>query len=263
MKLIHLSNKGIDFWNIVAVLWLGGEICTHCIEAFPVCIQSFHQLCHGIFFLVKNQLFDGIKSVTGIDCTDGTEDGTVFKLEATVKHVFSGFYSVLHQAGTEDIREKVALCDHFYVDSFICHAHQVTNFIKHGFFHIVKGSHLCDIANFFAHHLFGVTTIAVVQGDIHSLRNDKEAGNLCASLSLHIAVYTAGTAPVAGIFDGKAVCRTLFCEEIDIAFIADKGRHTDSAAHTFQCFYHQLHRCVLVDTDSHGMMRHVGILCCL
>ena len=101
-----------------------------------------------------------------------------------------------------------------------------------------------------------------MKGDIHSLRNDEEAGNLGTGLCLDVAVYAAGTAPVTRILDRETVGRTLFCKEVDVAFIADKGWHADSAAHAFQGFYHQLHRGALVDTYGYRVVRQMGILGC-
>lgn len=97
-----------------------------------------------------------------------------------------------------------------------------------------------------------------MQGNIHSLRDDEEAGNLGTGLGLDIAVHAAGAAPVAGILDREAVARTLFCEEVDIAFIAYECRHADSAADTLQGFDHQLHRGALVNPDGDGVVRKMG-----
>ena len=136
----------------------------------------------------------------------------------------------------------------------------MTDLVEDSFLDFLEGFHFGNIADFLAHHLFGVAAVAVVQGNIHSLWDDEEAGNLGTGLGLDIAVHAAGAAPVAGIFEREAVGRTLFCEEIDIAFIAYKCRHADSAADTLQGFDHQLHRGTLVDTDGDGVVRKMGIL---
>ncbi len=98
-----------------------------------------------------------------------------------------------------------------------------------------------------------------MQGNVHGLRDDEEAGNLGTGLGLYVAVYAAGAAPVAGIFNREAVVRILFCEEVDVAFIAYECRHADSAADALQSLYQQFHRGALVNADGHGVVRQVGI----
>ena len=105
MQFVHVSYKCIDFRNVVAVFRLGSKVGTHLIVTFPVSIQGFHQLCHGVFLFIKDELLDRVKTISGIDCADCAQHGTILKLEAAVEHIFSDLYAVFHQAGTEDIRE--------------------------------------------------------------------------------------------------------------------------------------------------------------
>ena len=70
MKLVDFCNHLIHFRDIISIFRLRGKIFLHRFIADPVCIKCLHQLLHRIFFLIKDQLADRIKAVSGIDAAN-------------------------------------------------------------------------------------------------------------------------------------------------------------------------------------------------
>ena len=70
MKLVDFCNHLIHFRDIISIFRLRGKIFLHRFIADPVCIKCLHQLLHRIFFLIKYQLADRIKAVSGIDAAN-------------------------------------------------------------------------------------------------------------------------------------------------------------------------------------------------
>ena len=250
MELVDIGHHVVHLFIGVAVLGLGLELLLHGLVAHPVGVQRLHELLHGVFFLIKDQLFDGVQGVAGVHAAHSAQHRAIFKIEPAGKHVFAHLHTVLHQGGPEHIGEQVPL---------VGHTHQVADLIVDGALELLEGGHPGHIAGGKPHHLLGVAAVAVVHGDVHGVGDDEKAGHLGAGHGRNIAIHTAGGAVVPGYLNGQPVGLALVGKEMDVGLIPQEGGHSQAASDALQRLEHQLLRRAGMDPDGHGVVGQVGI----
>ena len=162
----------------------------------------------------------------------------------------------MHQCGPEHIGEKFPFGDHFHVDPFGSHAHQIFDLGKHRLLYFFESLHFGHVPGLDAHHFLGITAIAIVQADIHSMRDDEEDSHLGAGDTGNVAVHAAGCAIIPGLFHREGV---VLGKEFDVAVVPDKSRHPQAGAHHFQGLFQKQVRSASVDPYRQGVVGQVGV----